>query len=177
LLYAAPTPLANGALEYPPTPEAMNISFRPRGGRTLYTFPDGTWVRVDSWMTQRVRGAFATAAPPLPPAPPDVAWEVCANTAVEGVDRANAWGVRPERSILRFLAGREIDAEMVFRFPSEGLAIRAQGEQRVRCAQAGRGPVSSTGDKGLFSLIPPCTGVVGTTVEGPLLRYALRFGN
>lgn len=171
-LYGPPVPLANGALEYPPARGAADAAFQPKGGRTLFTFPDGTWVRVDTWMTQRVRASFAMSSPPLPPSGPDVAWEICAGSLAP--ELSNVWGVRPDHSVLRFLAGRDVDAEMLFRFPSPALAIRAEGEQRVRCAQQAAAPPSKSSDKGLFSLVPPCDGMT-SSVDGPLLRYAIRF--
>jgi hypothetical protein len=173
-LYGNPISLANGVLEYPPSREAatQELPFRPRGGRALYTFPDGTWVRIDAWMMQRVRGAFASGPPPLPAPRPDVAWEICGTLAsLANVESAGVWGVRPERGVLRFLAGREpAGAEMVFRFSSPALAIRAEGEQRVRCSQ----PQAPRQDKGLFSLVPPCTGILTSTTSGPLLHYTFR---
>jgi hypothetical protein len=175
-LYGVPGPIGNGVLEYPPTQEAatQDISFRPRGGRALYTFPDGTWVRVDAWMMQRVRTAFASGPPPAVPAPPDVMWEICGSLdELAGTvrEQSGVWGVRPERGALRFFAGRPVDGELVYRFQSPALAIRAEGEQRVRCSQ----PQTPRNDKGLFALVPPCGGLTSGTVDGPLLHYTFRM--
>ena len=171
--YLAPVTLANGVLEYPPAPANVNAPFAPNGGQTIFTFADGTWVRVDGWMVQRFRAAFSAAgAPPLPPSGPDVAWEVCALFDSQKAIQTGAWAATPERGVLRFLAGSDVDAEMVYRFANEDLATRAKAEQEQRCAQA---PYAKTNDKGIFDLIPPCKGRVSETVDGPMLRYALRF--
>jgi len=173
-LYGAPVAIGNGVMEYPPSPDAAtkDISFRPRGGRALYTFADGTWVRVDAWMMQRVRGAFASGPPPQAPLRSDVAWEICASLDAVGTDRSGTWGVRPSRGALRFLVGHEpVGGEMVFRFASPADAIRAEGEQRVRCSQ----PQTPKNDKGLFDLIPPCGKIASGGTSGPLLYYSLQL--
>jgi hypothetical protein len=171
--YLAPVTLANGVLEYPPAPANVNASFGPSGGQTIFTFSDGTWVRVDGWMVQRFRAAFAAAgAPPLPPHSPDVAWEVCALFDATEAVASGSWGATPQRGVLRFIGGGDVDAEMVYRFASDDLAKRAQAEQAARCAQV---PYTKTNDKGIFDLIPPCKGQVSSTTDGPMLRYKLRF--
>ncbi|MGH7329494.1 MAG: hypothetical protein ACREJX_14205, partial [Polyangiaceae bacterium] len=135
--YLAPIALANGVAEYPPAPANVNAPFGPSGGQTIFTFADGTWVRVDGWMVQRFRAAFSAAgqAPPLPPSGSDVAWEVCALFDPNEAQKSGVWGIAPERGVLRFVASSDIDAEMVYRFSSADFAARAQAEQRARCTR------------------------------------------
>jgi len=175
-LYGEPVRLSAAATEYPPSPDAASrdLPFRPRGGRTLFTFSDGTWVRVDAWMAQRVRDSFARGgAPPLPIAPPDVAWEICTRGSELANRPSGVWSVAPERAVVHILADRDPDIDMFFRFASPALAIRAQGEQQVRCSQQPAGPKN---DKGIFDFTPPCAGVASSTIEGSMLHYAVRSG-
>jgi hypothetical protein len=174
-LYGAPTTLANGVLEFPPTKTNLEAAFAPTGGTFVYTFADGTWVRVDGWMAQRFRPVFASAGPPpLPPSGASVAWEVCAAfDSKRSIDNA-AWRTMPRRGVLRFFSGTTsgADGELVYRFDSPELASRAAAEQRARCSQPAYGPA---GDKGLFSLTPPCSAIPGAALDGPLLRYPFRM--
>lgn len=169
-LYGAPSTLASGAMEYPPTAANASTTFGPHGGRTLFTFSDGTWVEVDQWMAQRFRASFASSGPPpLPPSDPDVAWEVCAKPKASEAIASGVWGTPPTRGVLRFYGGRDADAELLYRFGSAELARRAESEQRNRCAQG----LPHSNDKGIFSLTPPCEGVPAG--DGPFLRYPMRF--
>ena len=136
-LYGAPTTLANGVLEFPPTKTNVEAGGAPTGGTFIYTFADGTWVRVDGWMAQRMRPVFVSAgSPPLPPSGPGVA-ETCALfDAKRSADNA-AWRTTPRRGVLRFFSGTTsgADGELVYRFDTPELASRAADEQRARCAQ------------------------------------------
>jgi len=171
--YFAPATLPNGVLEFAPTKANVDTVFGPTGGKVIYTFADGTWVQVDGWMSQRFHAAFSVAgSPPLPPWAPGVAWEVCALFDPKETIRSGVWGVAPQRGVLRFFAGGAQDGEMVYRFATPDLAARAAAEQRARCSQPAFGEPH---DKGIFSLTPPCTGVVSTSLDGPMLRYVLRF--
>jgi hypothetical protein len=169
-LYGAPSTLASGAMEYPPTKVNASAPFGPEGGRTLFTFSDGTWVEVDQWMAQRFRPSFASSGPPpAPPSDADTAWEICATIKPNGAIASGVWGTPPLRGVLRFYANQDADAELLFRFASPELAQRARLEQQNRCAQGlPHGP-----DKGFFSFVPPCEGV--PTSDGPFLRYPVRF--
>jgi hypothetical protein len=171
--YASPITLPTGIMEFPPTQANINATFAPTGGSTIFTFGDGTWVKVDGWMAQRFRSAFSSVGnpPPLPPAASIAAWEVCAFFDQDRAMRSGAWATTPQRGVLRFFAGGDVDVEMVFRFAAPDLATRAMSEQRIRCSQP---EYASGGDKGIFSLTPPCRGVLSASVDGPMLRYALR---
>ena len=169
-LYGAPSTLASGAMEYPPTKTNAETTFGPKGGHVIFTFADGTWVEVDQWMAQRFRASFATTgAPPLPPFTSDVAWEICGKLDAVNAVKSGVWGTTPSRGVLRFFAGREADVELLFRFASPDDARRAAGEQQARCARG----LPHEPDKGIFSLVPPCQGE--PTIEGPLLRYPMRI--
>jgi|GEM_PF-5757920 len=171
-LYGAPSTLASGAMEYPPTKTNADAPFGPNGGRVIFTFADGTWVEVDQWMAQRFRASFAsTGAPPLPPFGSDVAWEVCGKLDANEAVKSGAWGTVPERGVLRFYAGRDADVDLLFRFSSLEVATRASSEQRARCAQG----LPHEADKGIFSFTPPCEGAPG--IEGSFLRYSMRISS
>lgn len=173
-LYAPPVTLPNGAMEFAPTRANVETPFAPTGGKTIFTFADGTWVQVDGWMAQRFRPTFGSAGPPpLPPSAGSAAWEICALFDAREAARSGTWGAAPVHGVLRlFATGDGKDGELVFRFASPDLAARAAAEQRERCAQPAFG---KGGDKGLFSLIPPCEVVASPSLDGPMLRYALRL--
>jgi hypothetical protein len=168
-LYGAPVQLGPNVVEYPPSAEAASsdVPFRPRGGRTLFTFSDGTWVRADAWMAQRLRSAFVQNGPPPPPvAPADVAWEICAR----GEPRPGL-ATTFDRATIHILAGRDHPVDMYFRYASPDLAARAQGEHRFFCGQSPHDPKK---DKGIFEFRPPCEAASTSTVEGPYLHYTIR---
>ncbi len=168
-LYGAPRTLSPTLLEYPPTPEAAakDEAFQSRGGRTLFTFSDGTWVRVDTWMAPRLRAAFAQNGPPPPPAaPPDVAWEICASRNPQPGLTTIA-----DRMTLHMLVGRDHPIDMFFRYGSPELAARAEGEHRFFCQQ---NPHDPRKDKGIFQFRPPCEHQATSAVEGPYLHYVIR---
>jgi hypothetical protein len=174
--YGSPVTLPTGVMDFPPTRANIDESFAPTGGTEIFTFGDGTWVRVDGWMAQRFRAAFSTvgAPPPRPPAGPSAAWEVCATFDQQKALASGAWGATPMRGVLRFLttsSPNDVDLEMVYRFATPDLAQRAQAEYHQRCAQ----PTDyGQNDKGIFSLVPPCTNVASITADGPMLRFAIR---
>src|SRR6185436_8139191 len=170
--YGAPSTLASGAMEYPPTEANQAAPFGPAGGRVIFTFSDGTWVQVDAWMAQRFRAAFASQGPPpAPPSDPSVAWEVCAGFESDRAVRSGVWATTPERGVLRFYTGRDADAELLYRFATPELATRAESEQKTRCAQG----LPRDPDKGIFSLSPPCRGLEGGKASGAFLRCPMRF--
>src|SRR5581483_7760538 len=72
--YASPVTLPTGVMDFAPTRANVDESFAPTGGTEIFTFGDGTWVRVDGWMAQRFRAAFSVVgqSPPLPPSGPAV---------------------------------------------------------------------------------------------------------
>jgi hypothetical protein len=171
-LYGAPITLGTMVLEYPPSQDAATkmLPFRPHGGRTLFTFSDGTWVRVDTWMAQRVRESFVRNGPPaMPAAPPDVAWEICAGG---DPDRASRLRVPLfERATIHVLVGRDHTMDMFFRFRSPEAAAAAREDHRSYCAQNANDPAR---DKGVFEFRPPCGTAATSAVEGAFLHYTIR---
>ena len=156
--FGAAAQLPSGVFEYPANPALASTP----DAKTLFVFPDATWVFVENWMAPRFRAVFerTSASPPLPPGPPDVYVEYCfpQRSSVPGDDDGSKTGgvtLKADHESMRFLVGKLPAYEMLYTFPTPELAVQAEQQQRAKCAAS------------------KCT-ILSGGVEGRLVRYMLR---
>jgi len=156
--YGAPATLPSGVLEY------------PAGPGSLFAFPDGTWVRVQDWMSPRFRAAFSSTStsPPALAANPSVAMQACSfrPTPVELGDAGllGSWvgkNAGAERAAISYLAAdaEPGDADLAFSFPSPALAARAEADVRAACGQG------------------ECPNLFSSSAVGAVARYRVRLSS
>lgn len=145
----APRKLSSGVVEWPSALPSRS------DGHFLYVFPDNTWVIVETWMAPRFQAVFSasSASPPLPPTAPDLYVEYCFphNGKREVVaSKSNGLDIGADHWAMRIKAN--LTAELSYTFDTPDEAMRAEADQRARCAQH------------------PCS-VQGSRVEGRVVRY------
>ena len=151
---AAPQRLPSGVVEWPPALPSRSE------GHVLYVFPDHTWVIVEAWMAPRFHAVFSSGpqSPPLPANPPDTYVEYCfpKNGRAEVVaSKQGGLDIASDHWAMRFRIGAFPRYELAYTFDTPEQAVRAEAEQRARCAQH------------------PCK-VDASRVDGRVVRYLAR---